>query len=453
MLAYFTAGAQVTFIIESLPDYTPQEDFLYQAGDINGWNPADVNHKLYKNADNKWETRLDSFPPGTTIEFKFTRGSWATVEKGESGEEIPNRTFTFGNGDTVYITIYSWADQGGNQSTAAENVIIMDEAFEMPQLNRTRRIWLYLPPDYEESNLDYPVIYMHDGQNLFDQYTSFAGEWEVDETLNKLFDQGYQVPIVVGIDHGGIYRTDELTPWNHPQYGGGQGNEYMAFVVETLKPYIDENYRTLPQREYTGIMGSSLGGLISTYGAMKYQDVFSKSGPFSPAYWINNDSIWDYISTMGMQQDIRFYQNVGAQEGSIYISEMYQMEDSLKEAGFQYVSSKVIPGGEHNEQTWREDFEAAYLWLFNSYAGISEIPNSSPVFVYPNPATNMISVKGIETGGEDIIFVMDTNGRKVKEIPVSGYERQLDISDLKPGNYIIRITRKNHTYIGKFVKL
>ena len=296
ILGFLAMEAQVTFIIDSLPAYTPPEDELYIAGSFNGWNPGDINNKLDTNDEGLWEITLDGFSDGLTIDFKFTRGDWSKVEKGPNGEEINNREFTFGNGDTVNLIIYNWADQNGGQSTAAENVIIMDEEFEMPQLNRFRRIWLYLPPDYDQSSNEYPVLYMHDGQNLFDQFTSFAGEWEIDETLNRLVDQGYKVPIVVGIDNGGIYRIDELTPWNNPDYGGGQGDEYMAFIVETLKPFIDENYRTLSDRENTGIMGSSLGGLISTYGALKYQNIFSKSGPFSPAYWINNDSIWNFIT-------------------------------------------------------------------------------------------------------------------------------------------------------------
>jgi len=394
MIGYLGLNAQVTFIVDSLPDYTPAQDDLYIAGGFNGWNPGDVNHRLNKNDDNKWEATLDGFANGITIGYKFTRGDWATVEKGLNGEEITNRQFTFGNGDTVYIVIYNWADQNPGSSTAAENVTIMDEAFEMPQLNRTRRIWLYLPPDYDENNKNYPVIYMHDGQNLFDQITSYAGEWEVDETLNELAGQGYQVPIIVGIDNGGIYRTDELTPWIHPDYGGGQGDEYMAFIVETLKPYVDQNYRTLSGRETTGIIGSSLGGLISTYGALKYQDVFSKSGPFSPAYWINYDSIWGFVSAAGMQYDIRFYLNAGENEGSYYINTMYLMEDSLKAVGFDNVTSKVIPGGNHNEQTWRDDFEEAYLWLFVSYANdIFELSNIKPLFLYPNPATDKIFFK------------------------------------------------------------
>lgn len=454
ILGFYAMEAQVTFIIDSLPAYTPPEDELYIAGSFNGWNPGDINNKLDTNDEGLWEITLDGFSDGLTIDFKFTRGDWSKVEKGPNGEEINNREFTFGNGDTVNLIIYNWADQNGGQSTAAENVIIMDEEFEMPQLNRFRRIWLYLPPDYDQSSNEYPVLYMHDGQNLFDQFTSFAGEWEIDETLNRLVDQGYKVPIVVGIDNGGIYRIDELTPWNNPDYGGGQGDEYMAFIVETLKPFIDENYRTLSDRENTGIMGSSLGGLISTYGALKYQNIFSKAGPFSPAYWINNDSIWNFISSVGMQNDIWFYQNVGEHEGDIYINNMYNMEDSLRAEGFENITSKVILGGDHNEQTWRNDFEEAYLWLFMSFANnIKETNSIKPLVIYPNPATEKISFRNIELNKNDSIRIVDSDGHIIKEFNAYGSVSDIDISDLKSGIYIISVIKPDLSFIGRLVKL
>jgi len=454
ILGFLAMEAQVTFIIDSLPAYTPPEDELYIAGSFNGWNPGDINNKLDTNGEGLWEITLDGFSDGLTIDFKFTRGDWSKVEKGPNGEEINNREFTFGNGDTVNLIIYNWADQNGGQSTAAENVIIMDEEFEMPQLNRFRRIWLYLPPDYDQSTNEYPVLYMHDGQNLFDQFTSFAGEWEIDETLNRLVDQGYKVPIVVGIDNGGIYRIDELTPWNNPDYGGGQGDEYMAFIVETLKPFIDENYRTLSDRENTGIMGSSLGGLISTYGALKYQNIFSKAGPFSPAYWINNDSIWNFITSVGMQNDIWFYQNVGEHEGDNYINNMYKMEDSLRAEGFENITSKVILGGDHNEQTWRNDFEEAYLWLFMSFANnIKETNSIKPLVIYPNPATEKISFSNIELNKNDSIRIVDSDGHIIKEFNAYGSVSVIDISDLKSGIYIISVIKPDLSFIGRLVKL
>jgi len=446
-------NAQLTFILESIPDYTPAEDIIYIAGNFNQWNTGDDNYQLSKNESDQWQITLSGFNNGETIYFKFTRGSWVTVEKGVDGAEIPNRVFTFGNGQTEYLSVINWADHSSGQSTAAENVYIIDYAFEMPQLNRTRRIWIYLPPKYEISGMDYPVIYMHDGQNLFDAYTSYLGEWEVDETLNNLYNRGFDVPIVVGIDNGGDLRIDELTPYVNPDWGGGEGDEYMAFIVETLKPYVDANYRTLHDRGNTGIMGSSLGGLISTYGALKYQDVFSKSGPFSPAYWINYDSLWNFVDEVGFQEDIRFYQNMGGLESDYTIGLMYSMETSLINIGFENVTSKVIPGADHNEETWKNDFETAYLWLFGDYAGIQDdVLSEDPIYIYPNPAIDNISIKGLDLQKRSVIKLMNVSGQVLREVVSQSSTLEIDVSSLVPGIYVVKIQTESSSVSLKFVK-
>ncbi len=453
LMGFVSLQAQVTFIIDSLPDYTPPGDDLYITGNFNGWNPGDPVYMMQKNAQNLWEITLDGFSNGEGIEFKFTRGDWATVEKGPSGEEIENRSFTFGNGETEYLKIFNWADNsGGGGSTAAENVTVMDEDFYMPQLDRIRRIWVYLPPDYEDSEEHYPVLYMHDGQNLFDVETSFLGEWEVDETLNDLADQGYHVPIVVGIDNDGQHRANEYLPFYNPNFAGGEGDEYMAFIVETLKPHIDENYRTLTDRENTGIMGSSLGGVISLYGALKYQDVFSKAGPFSPAYWANYDSLWPFIAETGFLQDVRFYQNAGEYEGGQYINTMFDMEDSLNSQGFQNVTSKVIDGGDHNEETWAGDFSQAYLWLFGTYAtGTAEIDEIKQLIIFPNPVKDHLSLHAQPPANEAFAMIYDARGKLIMRINVNP-EEKIDVSSLSPGLYILSLQLGDSISAGRFVK-
>ncbi|MFK5856225.1 MAG: CBM20 domain-containing protein, partial [Bacteroidota bacterium] len=129
---------QVSFIVNSLPSYTPPDDTIYIAGNLNSWDPGNPDFALSKNENNNWIIVLPEEPDGTLIEFKFTRGDWGTVEKGATGEEIANREFIYGNGDTVYVDVLNWADNGGGGgSTAAGNVSIMDDAFYMPQLDRT----------------------------------------------------------------------------------------------------------------------------------------------------------------------------------------------------------------------------------------------------------------------------------------------------------------------------
>jgi predicted alpha/beta superfamily hydrolase len=352
----------VTLIINALPANTPQGSQVYVAGSFNGWDPGNAAQLLTTNTNGK----LQVIVSGTgSIEFKFTRGTWTTVEGNETGGFLPNRTFTLGSTDTLYITILSWEDLGGPGSTAASNVSVMDNSFYMPQLDRSRRIRLYLPPDYETSAKNYPVLYMHDGQNLFDLYTSFAGEWEVDETLNTLFAAGKEVPIVVGIDNGGAYRIDEYTPWANPEYGGGDGELYARFIVETLKPYIDSHYRTKPQREYTGVMGSSLGGLVSHYIGLNYQDVFGKVGVFSPSFWYS-DSSYVFAYQTGKQSSMRYFMMGGTNESTNLLTQMNLMIDTLYATGFDSneLKLKVVEGGQHNELLWRTQFGEAYQWLF-----------------------------------------------------------------------------------------
>ena len=448
-----TLTAQVTFIIDSLPDYTPPEDILYIAGDFQGWDPGNPDYALQKNGEDKWFIVLDSMAPGTTLQFKFTRGDWGKVEKGINGEEIPNREFTYGNGDTVGIIIYNWADYGGGNSTATENVFIIDEEFYMPQLDRYRRIWIYLPTDYEESESFYPVIYMHDGQNLFDTYTSFAGEWEVDETLNDLYDEGYGVPIVVGIDNGGTERINEYTPWQNPQYGGGEGTLYMEFIVETLKPFIDENYQTLPARESTALWGSSLGGLISHYGVLKYQDIFSKAGIYSPSYWFS-DSVWTFTHETGHQQEMKLYQMTGSLEGGAMVTDTWAMHDTLTNLGFteEELTTKIVEGGEHNEQLWREDFAKAYLWLFHSFANdVEQYKFAGNLTLFPNPVKDRLFVQGYKKGKDNRVTINDSDGKCI--IKTTSFDGEfIDVSTLKPGAYIIEVKSKKFLYMGKFIK-
>ena len=245
-------------------------------------------------------------------------GAWTNVETTLNGTDISNRTFVFSNGMTLNDTVENWKDMLGSH-TAVGNTKILDLDFSIPQLGRQRRIWVYLPVDYYTTNNHYPVLYMQDGQNLFDVvYTAFGVEWGVDESMDYLSSVFNPEAIVVGIDNG-PERIDEYSPWVNTSYGGGQGDEYVSFICNTLKPFIDSYFRTLPDRENTGIMGSSLGGLISFYGAIKHQDVFSKAGVFSPSFWFS-DSVYTFIKSQGHLQNMRIYFVAGTQEDSSMVT-------------------------------------------------------------------------------------------------------------------------------------
>ncbi|MEZ0128795.1 alpha/beta hydrolase [Flavobacterium sp. LBUM151] len=183
----------------------------------------------------------------------------------------------------LFFMLLIFSNGNAQESTASKNVSTF--TIEAPQLKSTKKIWIYLPENYSVTAKKYSVIYMQDAQNLFDAKTSFVGEWNVDEKLDSL-----KAPvIVVGIEHGNDKRIDELTPYKNEKYGGGNADNYVDFIVKTLKPYIDKNYRTKTKPKNTIIMGSSLGGLVSYYAAIKYPAVFGKAGVFSPSFWFSNE--------------------------------------------------------------------------------------------------------------------------------------------------------------------
>lgn len=249
------------------------------------------------------------------------------------------------------------------QSTASKHISI----FEMPapQLDTLKKIRLYLPESYKTSEKRYPVIYMHDAQNLFDKKTSYAGEWKVDEYLDSLASK--EEVIVVGIDHGGDKRIDELTPYPNEKYGGGHGDEYMDFLTQTLKPYIDSNYRTLSDAENTTIFGSSLGGLISFYAILKYPDTFGKAGVFSPSFWFS-DKIYEFAKNARLAPDAKFYFLAGTDEDEEVIPNIEKMIDLLQKKGLKKENFEVkyIEGGQHNEKLWSENFPQAFQYLMQN---------------------------------------------------------------------------------------
>jgi predicted alpha/beta superfamily hydrolase len=232
-----------------------------------------------------------------------------------------------------------------------------------PQLQTKKKIWVYLPLNYEKSNKKYPVIYMHDAQNLFDKDFSFGGEWHIDETLDSLKAK----IIVIGIEHGNEKRFEELTPYKNEKRGGGNANTYLEFIVKTLKPQIDSTYRTKTNAKNTCIWGSSLGGLVSFYAALQYPDVFGKVGCFSPAFWINKEEIFQKMENTP-RFNTKIYLLCGDSENKEkMVANMEEMETLINSKRCECKKlnkSVIVKGGEHNEKLWRNAFAKAYLWLF-----------------------------------------------------------------------------------------
>jgi predicted alpha/beta superfamily hydrolase len=250
-------------------------------------------------------------------------------------------------------------------STAQPNVTVLEQVFTIKGLDRPRQLRLYLPPDYQTSQKKYPVVYMHDGQNLFDDSTAYAAEWGVDETLNDLAATSPLELIVVGIDNGLGKRMNELSPWQNDEFGKAEGEQYVKFIVEQVKPFMDSAYRTLPGPENTLIMGSSMGGLISHYAIQQYPTVFGKVGIFSPSYWYSQD-VYNFVREKPLPKSVRVYIAVGKHEGAM-VDDAHKMYDLLVSTTHSpdHLQFVIDPQGDHNEASWRKQFAPAIRWLMD----------------------------------------------------------------------------------------
>lgn len=247
-----------------------------------------------------------------------------------------------------------------------------------PQLNNERDIAVWLPQSYETSEKRYPVLYMHDGQNVFDAETSFSGEWHVDETLTQL---GIEV-IVVAIPNKGAERMSEYNPFMGWK-AHGKGADYIDFITNTLKPIIDTDFRTLPDAPNTGIAGSSMGGLISLYGYLARPDVFHLCGAFSPVVWLGGNQLQQMILQRASSCG-RVYLDIGTAEGGVatkrnpkrkytaqqasdyYANGVKQLNEAFIHRGYMDDSLMFVvdEGAQHNEPAWAKRFPEAVQFLF-----------------------------------------------------------------------------------------
>lgn len=366
VLPFFAVSMQarfrVTFVVDTLPQKDNARYFL--AGSFNAWNPADSRYELQKQ-DGKYV--LTVFLTVGIHAYKVTRGSWKTVEENADFSTFANRELEVTSDTTVHLTVGAWADDRPPAEkeithTATSNVHILDSAFYIPQLGRYRRIWIYLPKSYAGTKKKYPVLYMQDGQNVFDAATSYAGEWGVDEFLDTLC-KNCRESIVVAIDNDAERRMNEYNPWNFQEYGRGEGNQYVDFLVRTLKPYVDRHYRTLKSKKYTSVAGSSMGGLISLYAVLKYPRVFGSAGIFSPAFWTARgiDSIV-LADSKKVKSELFFY--AGGRESDRMVSDMDRIKDDMQRLSSSDIKEIVDESAKHNEAAWRKHFSDFYEWVF-----------------------------------------------------------------------------------------
>ena len=252
-----------------------------------------------------------------------------------------------------------------------------------PELDNERDLLVSLPGGYASGDRRFPVIYMHDGQNLFDPATSFSGSWNVDIAMAEMSLDGLDA-IVVGIPNMGRDRLAEYSPFEHPQLGGGRGDLYLDFLINTVKPLIDERYLTAADREHTGIVGSSMGGLISLYAFFRHPHVFGFAGVMSPSLWLTETDTFAFIEQAPFSPG-KLYLDVGHLEGARHVAKALRLRDLLEEKGYRIGADLLWveeETGAHHESAWGRRFRDALPFL---------LPNAVNTAEYEVPAADATS--------------------------------------------------------------
>lgn len=237
-----------------------------------------------------------------------------------------------------------------------------------------RRVSVYLPPGYhEETERRYPVLYMHDGQNLFDPATAVGGvPWSADEAAQIAVIEGRVEPlIIVGIDHAGVGRINEYTPVRAERGkmrgSGGGADSYGRMLIEELKPFIDLEYQTKPEREFTGMGGSSLGGLVTMYLGLHHPEVFSRLAVMSPSAWWANNHIIREVARLGERIPLRIWLDIGKREGSTIKHQVRALKEVLLAGGWEEgadLAYAEIPEARHEEAAWGTRFGGVLSFLY-----------------------------------------------------------------------------------------
>jgi len=377
-----TDNVTVEFYL-TIPSDTSPDAVVYLADNLNqtgSWKPNGVAMK--KLDEGRFYLKLE-LPQNRTLEFKFTLGSWETVEKDQDGADISNRRLLLDENKTVNLSVNSWGagTPGENIGNSLTGNFKYHQDFASDILVNKRTIIVYLPPGYQDKiNADhrYPVLYMHDGQNIFDRATGFGGqEWKIDETADTLIKTGSIEPIIIV----GIYNTrsrmTEYTVGAESPSKGRSGEEYTQFLVKELKPFIDKNYRTQPGKKHTAVAGSSLGGLISLYIAMSQPETFGMSGVISASLFWNNRQLTNDVEKYAPQlKNTKFWVDMGAREGRIregdtastsvlnarLLIEKFHQAKLAPGKNYFYLE---VPQGEHNERSWAQRMDKMLLYFFS----------------------------------------------------------------------------------------
>jgi predicted alpha/beta superfamily hydrolase len=455
----FILNAQLTIRVTSIPFNTPANTPIHVVGDFNKWTLNDPATRLKRQPDGSYAVTLN---PAKTLSmnYKFNRGQLTSWEGKEDGSLMQSRTLVYDEKPLIVNhEIAGWENEKPN-STADANVRLVSNDFLMPQLKRKKRIWVYLPPNYEtDTTTRFPVLYMAHGQHLFDLETSGKEEWKIDETMNALFNKGDKGCIIVGIEGQNKDNDAEYAPWIAPKQqntdlsrDNREGVAYADFIVKTLKPYIDNQFRTKKTRSFTAVGGSLMAANEALYIATTYQNVFSKAALFSPLLSYS-DSCLMHVKQKGKQKSMRYYIVSGTDEDVTKTAAIDKMAALLRELGYGKEELKVVKkiDGEPTEWFWSREFEDTYKWLYRDMTAQDE----EGIFdetVNVQVASNLLTIETSENLTYANIQLFD-NRQKLLFMGALDAKNIVNIGFLQSGNYIIHAVRGNEVlFVKSFVK-
>lgn len=380
---YCAPGNYNIQIIVTVPKNTPAKDNVYVSGNhrlLGNWKPGAA--LMTKIAPYTYEFNA-YIPQAKRIEFKFNRGDFKKIEKSFEGFDTPNRFINLDCGGQNIIKcrmecqVEAWKDMLDETAAVHSYKLNLIGDYELikkvgsKHLQLERDVIVWVPEGYFDAknrSKRYPVLYMHDGNNLFDARLSFQGvDWGVDEAVDRLVKLKKMKEIIVV----GIYNTearlDEYAPMRDKKRGGGLGAQYSRFIAEELKPYIDDNFRTLTDARNTAVGGSSLGGLISLYMGLEHPDVFGAMLVISPALYWDNYSIIPWAMSKGFDDSRnKLWMDMGLLEGRTALRSTRMLDGQIRKnyPRFKNYKYREFKDAQHNEAAWRSRIHLALGFTF-----------------------------------------------------------------------------------------
>ncbi|MCX6120999.1 MAG: alpha/beta hydrolase-fold protein [Ignavibacteriales bacterium] len=357
-------NVQITFTV-IVPPMTPKDAIVYIAGNhpmLGNWNPGGI--ALKKIDDSTW-SRSFTFTKGQELEYKITLGSWDSQALYHSMEAPENSRKIVEGKDHVVLQPTNWQSivfqplHGGITGAVEYHRQLRGDG-----LQYARDVIVWLPPSYEkQKSKRYPVLYMHDGQNIIDPRTSFIGyDWHVDEVADSLIRAGTMEEIIVV----GIYNSrDRISEYSDTD----MGKAYAKFVISKVKPLIDSTYRTKPDRQNTAVMGSSMGGLISFLFVWWHPEVFSKAGCLSSVFDSRAASVLNLVRAEKKKtHDVKIYFDCGGYNGERSLKPgMDEIIELMKKGGYNEGTDFISffdPKAEHSERAWASRVWRPLIFLF-----------------------------------------------------------------------------------------